>query len=1139
MRKSYSFWNLYLISSVLFYLSSALAYSGNYASIKFNHLNNNDGLSDNSVTCFYEDKDGFLWLGTSHGLNRYDGYKFVHFHSIFNSPNSLSHNSITSISQDNNGNLWIGTLNGIDVMDVEKRIYIKRINTETTDGVLPDNHISFLHKDGNGIMWIGTPKGLVLYNSTNNETYELKQNNEVEINIEKNPPHQITEDRNGNLWMTSDKGLYKYDYQTQSLRLLKNEDQTFPSEINHITAIHIKNNDIWVGTLHGYYYALNIDSEDLSNLKIQHINSNAITPIKSISHFDSQIWFGTQGHGLFIHDTSNNDVSHYQYNKDNPEGISWNVILAIYKDKCGSMWIGNYGKGCDIWHPSLRKFMLYKSGDKQSISIESITSIAVDHNNRTWISGYGSDDNINIIDPDNNKVFTKSLSGANHLIKIVGDKNIIWGIQEGDHRQLHKIDAERQSIIGSYNISNKPIMPLDMDESFNKDLLLIGTSNGFISFNKHTQIAKHYIDLSKDSINIKPVQVYCIIADYKDWVWLGTNQGLIHFNLSTSQFEYFEPDKKKYKLARSNSVYDILKDGNLLWIATSNGLSRLNRATEEFTYYQNMDELLGNLILSIEQDENGKLWLGSNKGILTFDPSTENSSLYTKDDGLQSNDFTLGASYKDEKGNLFFGGTSGFNCISPNSIQSNKVAPNIRITELLIHNQIVEYNPERSNEQKLSKSIEYTDELIIKSDENVLSFILSALNFTLPHKNQYAYILEGFENEWNVAENRRFITYTNLPHGEYTLKVKASNNDGVWNKEGIKLKLIIKPPFYGTWWFKGGIIAFIAISILLIYFLRVHFLKRKEKQLTLLVKERTQKLIETNAILEEKNEEINTQKELLLQKHEEIMTQNEVLEDHQSHLEQLVSKRTSQLEKAKERAEESDKLKTAFLANMSHEIRTPMNAIIGFSTLLKQDEMTKAEKNSFIEQIQTNGDTLLHLIDDIIDLAKIEAGQLNFIFKETDVNIILNELLLSFTQEAKRINKSHISLNLENTSNNAFIIKSDPYRLKQVLTNLLSNALKYTLNGSIKFGYSIHNSTIEFFVNDTGIGIEKDKITNIFDRFSKGTNPEEQLYSGTGLGLSISKQIIENLGGKIQVKSEINKGSAFKFTLPLNSNLKI
>nr|WP_319401109.1 two-component regulator propeller domain-containing protein [uncultured Carboxylicivirga sp.] len=1115
---------------LLSHITTSYAEITNAATLKFNHLNNNDGLTDNTVYVTFQDNDGFIWFGTSHGLNRYDGYTITSYFSTHNTPHSLSGNRISALAQDNDNNLWIGTDNGIDVLDLETNQFITRINT-TTQPKLPSDRIRFLHKDFKNQMWIGTDKGVVIYNCTTQSLQFLKQENRPQIKFNNYPPIQIAEDKNGHVWMSSNNGLYRYNNNNGILSFFhfKKKDELC---LNNLKAMHLVGNHLWLGTKNGKFFSIDTNQPiNLKKIKANSLIENKIIPISSISSYEDNLWIGTVGHGVFIYNLNNENKSQYIYDINNEESISWDVILNLFNDRNGSMWIGTYGKGCDIWHSTLRKFKTYKSSDKNSIDFESITSITTDYKNQIWISGYGRQNNLNIINQNNSKITRLNIGANTHFNVLERDikskGKTIWGCQKENDNQLVKFDIQKFAISETYTVFDTSLTALALTDDTLNNCLWIGTFDGIFCFDKKNHQSKK-IENIQDSLGLdEPFKAYSIYTDNKDIIWIGSDIGLIKYNHNLKDCELI----KLHDNNEHDRVLDIVKQRHFLWLASDKGLLQYNITSHEYKHMSEVDDLLSSMTVSIEMDYLGNLWIGSTSGILKFNPITQKITRFTKDDGLQSNDFTQGVKYIDPSGNLYFGGTNGFNIINPTELKYNILPPPVKVTKLFIHNKEVTFNPLSNKSQEINKSIEYCNQINLTSTDYVVSFEFSALNYVQSNKNQYAYILDGFENKWNLSGNRRYITYTNLPAGQYTLKVKASNNDGIWNEKGTQIKIIVHPPFYHTWWFKGLTVIFIVFSILIFYFARIKMLKNKEERLKILVKEKTASLHNANKKLEEQKEEILTQKELLEQKNEEILTQNEVLEDHRNHLEELVSLRTKELEVAKDKAEESDKLKTAFLANMSHEIRTPMNAIIGFSTLLRQADFTEEEKETFVDQIHTNGESLLHLIDDIIDLSKIESGQLNLIYKDFEVNAMMLVLLSNFRQESTRLHKNDIELELINDISKEFILNSDPYRLKQVLTNLLSNALKYTSAGKIQFGYHIYDTVIEFFVQDTGIGIDPKNFNSIFKRFNKGINEGSQLYGGTGLGLAISKQIVENIGGEMSVESEVGKGSRFSFTI--------
>jgi len=405
--------------------------------------------------------------------------------------------------------------------------------------------------------------------------------------------------------------------------------------------------------------------------------------------------------------------------------------------------------------------------------------------------------------------------------------------------------------------------------------------------------------------------------------------------------------------------------------------------------------------------------------------------------------------------------------------------------------------------------------LVFSSKEYVIGIEYAALHYQSPKDNRYAYMLEGFDRDWNYVGNQQMATYTNLPHGNYTFKVKAANPQGLWNNEPTTIKLVIKPFWYNTLFFKILAVLIILLIGFSIHLVRIALLKRQKNMLEKMVLKRTEELSEANTLLEEKKEEISLQNDVLLRSRND--------------LEKRVAERTHELTIAKDKAEESDKLKSAFLANMSHEIRTPLNAIVGFSSLLYDEEMDLNQKRSCINIINNNSDTLLTIINDILDISIIEANQL-ILYKE---RFCVDEVLAELKDYYDLKNAKGLLIECTNTRNQSKIfIYNDPIRFRQIFMNLLNNAFKFTDSGSIMFGYKIEGKIIRFFVEDTGIGISESNKIKIFDHFHKIEPYTNKFHQGTGIGLSLCKRLVNLMGGDIYVESVVNKGSVFYFTLP-------
>ena len=819
-------------------------------SIKFAHITIDNGLSQSTVISVLQDRKGFMWFGTQDGLNKFDGYSFtIYKYDPFDST-TISDNYIRCIYEDKLGTLWIGTENGgLNRFNRDKETFERYLHDPNNPNSIANNNIAAISEDEDGMLWIGTRgNDLEKFDIQNNRFIHIKY--DPHSHLEDDQIRCMYRDKKGIFWIgTENSGLKRYDPGSRNVENFQHRNND-PTSITNNTVNTIWKDDsgnLWVCTKMG----LNLfDRQTKTFTGFPLLLNGKWAETTSILEDESgRLWIGTMA-GMILFEPGTKTYQYYQNDPNNLSSYSSSGALTLYKDKTGLVWIGTNGGGVDRLNLSQKfKYYTHISTEPSSISHTSIRAIFEDQDSVLWVGSYGGLDKFDrktdkIIhykfNPDN----PNSLNN-NNVYAIVGDYDgTLWVGTEGgglNHfdPQSEKFTQFIHDVHNPNSLSGHFIFELLLDNSGD---LWIGSEAGLSLFTNENKPSSHFINYA---FNMGKITVNSIIRDYQGYLWIGSETaGLIRFDDNTESFIQYTHDPQNAHSLSSDRIKCLYQDvsGNL-WIGTNGGgLDQFDFTSQSFRHYSVKDGLPNDIIYGILEDKQGNLWLSSNMGLSRFDAEAESFRNYDIDDGLQSNEFNTGAFYKSWTGEMFFGGISGLNAFFPDRIKDNTQYPPIVVTDFQILNESVPIGAWKNDRTILHKSITETDALTLSHRDRVFSFMFAALDFSAPDKNQYAYKMDGIDLNWNYTKaSKRFATYTHLPAGNYTFKVKGTNQDGVWNEAGKSIPIKITPPFWKTWW----AYIFYGISIISLFLVTIQWrLKQVKNQRALLKKQVDERTVE-------------------------------------------------------------------------------------------------------------------------------------------------------------------------------------------------------------------------------------------------------------------------------------------------------
>ncbi len=812
-----------------------------FSSLHFDHLNFSNGLSFDGTRWIVKDKQGFIWISTQDGLNKYDGINFKIYHHDERNLNAPASNEFGKMALDSKGNIWMASADGlIEYFPVTGNF--KKFPVTTKSKI---TSIDALYIDAQDIVWFGDDDGLQSLNAEGKiETFPIKHLlNKLIIS-------SIIEDNEGIMWVGTQQGLYSINKSTHEFHRFVFEK--FPDQDNTIMNVFRDHeNNIWVGTWGRGLGKLNkhtgtIEMYTYNKSPDTRSRANIVLSIYESSNDSDKLWIGTGEAGLGIFDKKTKTFDFATINGNDPHAFNAYAVYQIFDDHFGTLWFAT-DKGVVKLNSYLQQFQVNKF-DPSTSSVRSwyVTKIIIDTtsvHHIMWIGTYGS--GLVRYDPQTGSYAsyipnTENPHGNEDVNDFAKDKKgKIWITTE---HGFYQFDPERKSFIAYKNIPGKNSLPLNrvgkLTQTQDGKLWMIVKGNGFCSFDPNTKQFQMYnkiFDENNDSIN---KSVFCITKDAEENIWGGTQfGGIFIFNPKTEKFIIYN-----LKNGFSNqTVYSIVEtDDKTFWIATYNGLWNFNLQTKKIIHYTTNDGLCNNVCYKLIEDEHHFLWITTLNGLAFFDPSKKSFQNYSTNDGLLANNLDVSFD-KGADGKFYLGFNNSYNFFDPDNIIKNELPPPVAFTSFKIFGKEI-LLPENNSDQF---------PLQLSYKQNMLSFEFAALNYTVPQKNQYAYKLEGADKDWTYSGSGRQATYNNLSGGDYIFHVKAANNDGVWNEAGKSIFIHITPPFWMTWWFRTLIITLIFSAVYVLYRRRIADIRKEEEKKTIFNKQLAQ--IEMKALKAQMN----------------------------------------------------------------------------------------------------------------------------------------------------------------------------------------------------------------------------------------------------------------------------------------------
>jgi signal transduction histidine kinase/ligand-binding sensor domain-containing protein len=837
----------------------------------FTHITTEQGLSDVRVSAILQDHAGFMWFGTTNGLDRYDGYSVVAYPNDPANPHSLSGNYIAALYEDHSGTIWVGTRSGLNAFDRRTELFTRYLHNQADSHSLSSNSVLAIEEDRAGVLWIGTDSGLNRFDRASGTFSTYRHDEANPGSLSNDFVRAIEEDRSGVLWIGTDGGLNRFDRASGTFSAYRH-DEANPGSLSNDSVWDISEDHsgvLWLATDGGGLNRFDRTTETFTHYRHDPNDPQSLSADRLDCLFEDAsgaLWIGTFGAGLSVLDPARHTFTTYQRDLTVPASLSEDYVTNIVADRSGLIWIATAGGGVNLYDPQRQAFTIYGHDPDASNSLASdrVEAVYEDRDGVLWVgtqdAGLDRFDRrtgqVTHYPPDPGK---PGRLGYPYVMALEQDQTgALWvGTYGGG---LYRLDpasgvftAYRHDPANPHSLSDDAMFGLHMDRS---GALWIATRFGGLDrldpksgvFTTYRHDPANPRSLSNDSLR-------AIAEDQHGNIWIGTlGGGLNRLDVATGQIARYQHDPQNPASLADDNIYNLHIDrAGVLWVGmVGGGLDRFDEATGTFTHYRERDGLAGDRIVSISEDSEGgdrtagNLWITTGGGLSKLDRDRKTFHTYGTSDGLPLTEYNRGH-FKTRSGELLLGSAQGLIAFDPATVQGDTFVPPIVFTNFQLANQPVPIG----GDSPLKQAIDQADMIELTYADRVVSIAFAALSYRAPRQNRYRYKLEGFDQGWTeVDASRRQVTYTNLEPGTYTFRVTGSNGSGLWNESGRAITLIVTPPWWETWWFRVLVAVMIVGGAFGVYTWRAASIRRQRRALADLVEARTRELSARTADLE-------------------------------------------------------------------------------------------------------------------------------------------------------------------------------------------------------------------------------------------------------------------------------------------------